>query len=102
MKKTAKTILSTTLVASLLAGAAVPVFAQPGGFGMERGEGPRMPIAFSNFDTDGDGAITQEEIDAKKTLRFTEMDANGDGQLVSRGNAGLSGQAGCRAPQAAG
>ena len=34
------------------------------------------------FDTDGDGSITQEEVEAYKAERFAEADANDDGSLT--------------------
>ncbi len=80
MKKSAKTALSATLLVSVLAAAAVPAFAQPGGHG-ERGQGPRIPIVFSELDANGDGVITQEEMDARKAAKFAEIDTDGDGQL---------------------
>ena len=34
-----------------------------------------------NFDTDGDGSVTQEEIDAVRIEQITKFDRNGDGSL---------------------
>ncbi|EYD75487.1 EF hand domain protein [Rubellimicrobium mesophilum DSM 19309] len=46
------------------------------------GEVPNMaPLALAIYDTDGDGRITQEEIEARKTARFAAADADGNGGL---------------------
>ena len=42
--------------------------------------GGNMP-AFEDFDTNGDGIITQEEVGAKEAVKFAEFDTNGDGFL---------------------
>ena len=42
--------------------------------------GGNMP-SFADFDTDGDGIITQAEIDVVGTAKFAESDTNGDGFL---------------------
>ena len=52
----------------------------------DRGDGPRNgrggPEALmERFDTNGDGQITMEEIQAAAVARFAEADANDDGQL---------------------
>lgn len=39
------------------------------------------PLALSIYDTDGDGRITQEEIEARKDARFAAADADGNGGL---------------------
>lgn len=43
-----------------------------------RGGGMKM---LETFDTDGDGAVTQAEIDAYRANQIAEADANGDGVL---------------------
>ena len=42
--------------------------------------GQNMP-SFENFDTNGDGVITQAEVEAHGAAKFAESDANGDGYL---------------------
>ena len=42
--------------------------------------GPKMP-SFEKLDTNGDGVITQAEIDAIGVAKFAESDTNGDGFL---------------------
>lgn len=39
------------------------------------------PISFESLDTNGDGGITMEEMQAHRMDRFNEGDANGDGVL---------------------
>lgn len=53
-----------------------------------RGEGPmgvppigRIDNLMETFDTDGNGVVTQAEIDAVRAGELAEYDANGDGQL---------------------
>jgi len=41
----------------------------------------REPASFEELDTNDDGQITQEEMQAHRQARFTKADANGDGQL---------------------
>jgi Ca2+-binding EF-hand superfamily protein len=77
-------MMKTTLIAGLfLSAAAVPLLAQ----GMMAEDGPGGPGAgrgmmmFEEFDANGDGKVTQDEIDARREARFAEVDANGDGQV---------------------
>lgn len=44
-----------------------------------RGQGAR--ISFSELDSDGDGKITVEELQARQVAQLTEADANSDGFL---------------------
>lgn len=55
--------------------AAGTVVAKPG-FG---GFGPKMQ--FEEIDTDGNGEISQAEMQAQKAARFSAADTNGDGKL---------------------
>ncbi|WP_037309404.1 EF-hand domain-containing protein [Ruegeria halocynthiae] len=45
--------------------------------------GPRNhdPVTFQELDADGDGQITQDEMQAHRSQRFTNADTGGDGQL---------------------
>lgn len=70
MKNVKTTLLISAIAAGLMMTAAN---AAPNG-GM-------MPMAFADLDTNGDGSISQEELDAHKAARFAEMDTNGDGGL---------------------
>ncbi|WP_171115060.1 EF-hand domain-containing protein [Ruegeria sp. HKCCA5463] len=45
------------------------------------GPGGREPVSFQELDADGDGQVTQQEMEAHRTARFTEADTNGDGKL---------------------
>ena len=59
----------------VLTGAAGALHAQgPDGPGRER-------ASFGMFDTNGDGQITQAEVDVLRQARFAELDANGDNQV---------------------
>jgi len=59
--------------ASLIATGAVLAKGGPGGQGMRP--------SFEELDADGNGEITQAEMDAMKAARFAKVDTNGDGQL---------------------
>jgi len=70
---------TTYLIAGMLAlgvgaGAAVAHQSGQGPRGMER-------ISFEKLDANGDGKITQAEMEAQKKARFTAADTNGDGML---------------------
>ncbi len=43
--------------------------------------GPRGPSLAERFDTNGDGQITEAEIEAAQRARLAEFDSNGDGVL---------------------
>jgi hypothetical protein len=70
-----RTLWITTAVAVLLGAGAITAVAHDGS---GRG-GPK--IEFAQLDADGDGKITQAEMDAHKAARFAEADTNGDGAL---------------------
>ena len=53
-----------------------------GGFGGGFGGGPIVREMLADVDTDEDGALTQEEINIAIDARFTEFDANNDGDLT--------------------
>jgi hypothetical protein len=74
-----RTALLAAAAVALAAGAlAAPVLAH-GWFG-GRGGGPGMTL-LDTFDTNKDGRITQEEIDAARQQQLARYDRNGDGQL---------------------
>jgi len=43
--------------------------------------GPGMRMSFEEIDADGNGEVTQAEMDAIKAARFATADTNGDGAL---------------------
>ncbi len=47
-----------------------------------RRDGQRIQAFAEEYDTDGDGSITQAEIDAVRADRLAAFDADGDGQLT--------------------
>lgn len=62
------------LGAMIPAALVLPAMAQDGS--------PRGPqMVFETFDLDGDGAVTLEEMEGARGVRFAEADANGDGVL---------------------
>ncbi len=70
------TVIASAMAASLIAMSAGMVEARDRGFGAEG-------MDFSTLDVDGSGEITQEDIDALRENRFSDLDSNGDG-AVSR------------------
>lgn len=58
--------------------------------------GPKRSDRFKQMDTNGDGRITREELDARRTARFDMLDVNHDGKLsageVSNARAALKRQ----------
>ena len=54
---------------------------EDGGRDFQRGRG-RGAAMIENFDTDGDGQLTQAEIDAVRADRFAEFDTDGNGELT--------------------
>lgn len=45
------------------------------------GPGGREPVSFQELDANGDGQVTQQEMEAHRTERFAAADTDGDGQL---------------------
>ncbi|WP_084437105.1 EF-hand domain-containing protein [Pseudodonghicola xiamenensis] len=70
------------IVVAVGAVAATAVLAQQGAMdaaGMGRGMGPRM--SFEELDTNGDGQISKEEMQARVQGRFNALDADGNGTI---------------------
>jgi hypothetical protein len=62
--------------------------ASPGGMGAGRG-GPgsgaaRHAARFAASDTDGDGALTEQEVGARRWARLRVADRNGDGKVTQQ------------------
>jgi hypothetical protein len=91
-----RTTMVAAVVAAVLATAGGVAIAQTAGQGMMQGggmmqEGGMMqgrgmggdgPMAgFAQFDADGNGSVTAEEIEAFRAARFAELDADGNGQV---------------------
>ncbi|MBU2937439.1 MULTISPECIES: EF-hand domain-containing protein [Pacificibacter] len=75
MKRT--TLISAVALIAVI-GSSAASFAQ-GEKDMDR-RGGKMP-SIEMFDTNGDGQVTQEEMDAHKAARFAETDTDGNGSL---------------------
>lgn len=65
------------LIAAALGSAALAEMG-PDGMG---GPGPKLLEMFTGIDTDSDGKVTLEELDAHRTAMFTAADADADGVL---------------------
>ena len=73
--------LKLTVLALALAGTTLAGAANAFPFG-KRGGGEQMtPPSFEELDTNGDGLVTADELEALSAARFTEMDTNGDGVI---------------------
>ena len=75
-------ILAGVLTTALLAGSLSAYAAGPGQRGGERGDGPRGP-AFETMDLNGDGSVTQAELDQMGADRFAAADTDGSGGLTA-------------------
>ena len=70
-----KALMLSTLIPLALAVSLPAAAMGPGG-----GQGPERP-AFSELDANGDGQLTLEEMTAHREARFTAADTDGDGNL---------------------
>lgn len=78
---TRKTTLTMVSLLSLTLAAGVAVAGPHGERGQGMGHGMMMP-SFEERDTDGDGKITREEMDARRLERIKSMDPDGDGVIT--------------------
>jgi len=74
MKRSTMTIMATTLIGGA-ALATVPAIAGGGP------HGPGGAGLIKQFDTNGDGKLTQQEVDSARQDRLTEFDADKNGAL---------------------
>ncbi|MDE2790240.1 MAG: EF-hand domain-containing protein [Paracoccaceae bacterium] len=88
MKTKTKTLVAITVVTALGGTALTGVSLaghRDGGFGMGILDTRHLAASamqmFDAIDTDGDGTLTQAEIDAARNERLTAHDVNGDGNL---------------------
>ncbi len=58
-----------------------PAFAKGKDRGDDRRGGHHQVFNFDEIDADGDGFVTQEEIDAHRAAKFAEADTDGNGEL---------------------
>ncbi len=75
---TRKILIGSTALAVALTATLAFADARGMGEGM-RGQGPVMD--FATMDTNGDGSITLEDIEALRAQRFAEIDTDGNGQV---------------------
>lgn len=79
-----KTLISAIALAAIL-GTSVSVSARENDgerrMGRGGGMGGQIALHFDEIDTDGNGALSEAEIEAHKTARFNAADTNGDGAL---------------------
>lgn len=81
MKAAQKTTVFLLALAGAVAGSAALADRGAGGMGGPGGHGAMMLEMFDAIDADKDGKITQEEIAAHRAAEFAAADTNGDGQL---------------------
>lgn len=67
-------VVTSVLAAALAIGAAGMAMAKEGAAGKER-------PTFEMLDSNGDGQITMEEMQARRAVRFEQNDTDGDGKL---------------------
>lgn len=72
-------ILMASLSAAILAGAATQSIAA--GDDMDRGHHGKRP-SFEELDTNADGAVSKDEMQAHMQARFADADADGDGKIT--------------------
>ena len=80
-------------VAAVALGAAALAHAGHGHWSKHGFGGPMGRYILESLDSDGDGAVTQAEVDAVRTERFARHDADGDGSLSLDEFAGLYAEA---------
>lgn len=77
----AAAMLALALVGGSIALAGGPKHG-PAAFGPGNFAGPGNPAAlFERFDSDGDGRVSQEDVDTLRAERLAAFDADGDGEL---------------------
>ncbi|MFV0245744.1 MAG: EF-hand domain-containing protein [Qingshengfaniella sp.] len=85
MKRITVSVLAASLLGAGIAGAQ-DAPATPGAMT----PGDRSAAFIERFDTDGDGAVTAEEMETYRLRHFTAADANGDGMLSAEELAAMS------------
>lgn len=75
MKTTTKTLIAFGMTSALALGSLA--YAQKG----PHPRGDRGAAMLEQLDTNGDGAISQAEVDAKRAAEFSAADSNGDGAV---------------------
>lgn len=83
MRILTRTTLAVFAMCGLMIAAMGPALAHDNGSKQGRCHGDSKTFDFDTLDADGDGKITEAELDAMRTSRFAETDTDGDG-LLSR------------------
>lgn len=80
-----KSIILATLIGSVAIGGVALAQDRGDRDGPRHGRGgspeDRVTVIMERFDTDGDGQITVEEVEAFRAARFNDADTNGDGAI---------------------
>ncbi len=67
--------------ASFISAVVLAAVAVTGTSALAKGSKDRQPATFQELDANGDGQVTQAEIEAHRNKRFTDADTDGDGQI---------------------
>lgn len=84
MSKTRNTLITTALMAAIaLSVPATSALAKGGMGGNMGGMGTMASLEFADFDQNGDGSLSKEELKDVAKARFNQTDTNGDGELTA-------------------
>lgn len=81
MSKTRTTLIGSALIAAIAVSVPATSALAKGGQGFMGGRGSAAELEFENFDQNGDGSLTQEELRDVAKARFSAADTDGDGEL---------------------
>ncbi|TNF23244.1 MAG: hypothetical protein EP318_00715 [Rhodobacteraceae bacterium] len=81
MSKTRTMLIGSALMAAIALGVPATSALAKGGDGFMGGRGGAAGLEFENFDQNGDGSLSPEELRDVATARFNAMDTDGDGEV---------------------